>query len=157
MTSWPALIPVLVIGLSDEIDTSTKPGKRTYAFKSMMAEWYVDELRERTLRGLEGRALAGFATRASPSAIAPSPRSTPRGAEDSYGRRRQLAMYEGDNVPMLIIILLLTVGYRMTSVVPARCALQSRKRFEAYGSDGLLGSSVRHSTSIGLRRLLPPY
>jgi hypothetical protein len=28
----------------------------------MMAEWYVDELRERTLRGLEGRHLAGFAT-----------------------------------------------------------------------------------------------
>ena len=53
---------VPLIGLSDGIDTSGKQGKLTYAFKSMMAEWYVDELRERTLRGLEGRALAGFAT-----------------------------------------------------------------------------------------------
>ena len=53
---------VPLIGLSDGIDTSMKQGKLTYAFKSMMAEWYVDELRERTLRGLEGRALAGFAT-----------------------------------------------------------------------------------------------
>lgn len=53
---------VPLIGLSDGIDTSAKQGKLTYAFKSMMAEWYVDELRDRTLRGLEGRALAGFAT-----------------------------------------------------------------------------------------------
>ena len=53
---------VPLIGLSDGIDTSAKQGKLTYAFKSMMAEWYIDELRDRTLRGLEGRALAGFAT-----------------------------------------------------------------------------------------------
>ena len=53
---------VPLIGLSDGIDTSARQGKLTYAFKSMMAEWYVDELRDRTLRGLEGRALAGFAT-----------------------------------------------------------------------------------------------
>ena len=52
---------VPLIGL-DGVDTSAKGGKLTYAFKSMMAEWYIDELRERTLRGLEGRALAGFAT-----------------------------------------------------------------------------------------------
>lgn len=53
---------VPLIGLSDGIDTSAKQGKLTFAFKSMMPEWYVDELRDRTLRGLEGRALAGFAT-----------------------------------------------------------------------------------------------
>ncbi len=53
---------VPLIGLSDGIDTSAKQEKLTFAFKSMMAEWYVDELRDRTLRGLEGRALAGFAT-----------------------------------------------------------------------------------------------
>ncbi len=53
---------VPLIGLSDGIDTSARQGKLTYAFKSMMAEWYIDELRDRTLRGLEGRALAGFAT-----------------------------------------------------------------------------------------------
>ena len=53
---------VPIIGLLDGMDTSAKGGKLTYAFKSMMAEWYVDELRERTLRGLTGRHLAGFAT-----------------------------------------------------------------------------------------------
>jgi len=51
-----------LIGLSDGIDTSAKQGKLNYTFKAMMAEWYVDEISERTLRGLEGRALAGFAT-----------------------------------------------------------------------------------------------
>lgn len=53
---------VPMIGLLDGMDTSAKGGKLTYAFKSMMAEWYIDELRERTLRGLTGRHLAGFAT-----------------------------------------------------------------------------------------------
>lgn len=57
---------VPLIGLSDGIDTSAKQGKLNYTFKSMMAEWYVDEIRERTLRGLEGRMLAGFATGAVP-------------------------------------------------------------------------------------------
>ncbi len=52
---------VPMIGL-DGMDTSAKGGKLTYTFKSMMAEWYIDELRERTLRGLAGRHLAGFAT-----------------------------------------------------------------------------------------------
>lgn len=53
---------VPMIGLLDGVDTSAKGGKLTFAFKSMMAEWYIDELRERTRRGLSGRHLAGFAT-----------------------------------------------------------------------------------------------
>jgi len=52
---------VPLIGL-DGMDTSAKGGKLNYAFKSLMAEWYIDELRERTHRGLMGRHLAGFAT-----------------------------------------------------------------------------------------------
>ncbi len=44
------------------MDTSAKGGKLTYTFKAMMAESYIDELRERTQRGLTGRHLAGFAT-----------------------------------------------------------------------------------------------
>src|SRR4029077_3321158 len=53
---------VPIIGLLDGMDTSAKGGKLTYAFKSMMAEWYIDELRERTLRGLTVRHLARFVT-----------------------------------------------------------------------------------------------
>ena len=70
---------VPLIGLSDGIDTSGKQGKLTYAFKSMMAEWYIDELRDRTLRGLEGRALAGFATGGLPFGFKSVPRTDDRG------------------------------------------------------------------------------
>ena len=38
---------VPLIGLSDGIDTSQKAGKLNFTFKSMMAEWYVDEIRAR--------------------------------------------------------------------------------------------------------------
>ncbi len=53
---------VPLISISDGIDTSSKHAKMTFAFKSMIAEAYLDDLRDKTLRGLEGRALAGFAT-----------------------------------------------------------------------------------------------
>jgi len=53
---------VPMIGMIDGVDTSAKGGKLTFAFKAMMAESYIDELRERTLRGLAGRHLAGFST-----------------------------------------------------------------------------------------------
>ncbi len=70
---------VPLIGLSDGIDTSGKQGKLTYAFKSMMAEWYIDELRDRTLRGLEGRALAGLATGGVPFGFTTVPVTDERG------------------------------------------------------------------------------
>jgi site-specific DNA recombinase len=53
---------VPLIGISDGIDTSQKHAKLNYAVKSLLADLYLDDLRDKTLRGLEGRALAGFAT-----------------------------------------------------------------------------------------------
>ncbi len=53
---------VPLIGISDGIDTSAKHAKLNFAVKSLLADMYLDELRDKTLRGLEGRALAGFAT-----------------------------------------------------------------------------------------------
>jgi DNA invertase Pin-like site-specific DNA recombinase len=53
---------VPLISLSDGLDTSSKHAKMTFAIKSMFAEQYLDELADKTLRGLEGRMLAGFAT-----------------------------------------------------------------------------------------------
>lgn len=53
---------VPLIGLSDGIDTSHKHAKLSFAVKSLLADMYIDDLRDKTLRGLEGRALAGFAT-----------------------------------------------------------------------------------------------
>jgi DNA invertase Pin-like site-specific DNA recombinase len=53
---------VPLISISDGIDTSHKHAKMNFAVKSLMADMYLDDLRDKTLRGLEGRALAGLAT-----------------------------------------------------------------------------------------------
>jgi DNA invertase Pin-like site-specific DNA recombinase len=53
---------VPLISISDGIDTSSKHAKLSFAVKSLLADMYIDDLRDKTLRGLEGRALAGFAT-----------------------------------------------------------------------------------------------
>ena len=53
---------VPLVGVADGIDTSTAGAKMAFTFKSLMSEMYLDDLRYKTLRGLEGRALAGFAT-----------------------------------------------------------------------------------------------
>lgn len=53
---------VPLLGVSDGIDTSAKGAKLMFAMRSLVADQYIDDLRDKTLRGLEGRALAGFAT-----------------------------------------------------------------------------------------------
>lgn len=53
---------VPLISMSDGIDTSQKHAKLNFTVKSMFADMYLDDLRDKTLRGLEGRMLAGFAT-----------------------------------------------------------------------------------------------
>ncbi len=55
-----AQVPLL--GVADGIDTSAKHAKLSFTVKSLVADLYLDDLRDKTLRGLEGRALAGFAT-----------------------------------------------------------------------------------------------
>src|SRR5262249_1733681 len=53
---------VPLIGIQDGIDTSDRNAKITFTMKSMAADLYIEDLRKKTLRGLEGRAHAGFAT-----------------------------------------------------------------------------------------------
>jgi site-specific DNA recombinase len=53
---------VPLLGVADGIDTSTKHAKLSFTVKSLVADIYLDDLRDKTLRGLEGRALDGFAT-----------------------------------------------------------------------------------------------
>lgn len=55
-------LKVPLIGVADGIDTSSKHAKLSFTVKSLVADLYLDDLRDKTLRGLEGRALAGFAT-----------------------------------------------------------------------------------------------
>jgi site-specific DNA recombinase len=49
---------VPLVGVADGIDTSPRGAKMAFTFKSLMSEMYLDDLRDKTLRGLEGRALA---------------------------------------------------------------------------------------------------
>lgn len=53
---------VRLIGIGDGIDTAAAHGSLTFAMKGIIAEHYLRDLRDKTLRGLEGRALAGYAT-----------------------------------------------------------------------------------------------
>ena len=53
---------VPLIGVADGIDTSAKDAKLSYALRSLVSDIYIDDLRDKTLRGLEGRHLAGYAT-----------------------------------------------------------------------------------------------
>ena len=55
-------LKVPLVGVADGIDTSAKHAKLSFTVKSLVADLYLDDLRDKTLRGLEGRALAGFAT-----------------------------------------------------------------------------------------------
>lgn len=53
---------VPLLGVANGIDTSGRDGTLTFTFKSLISDMYLDELRDKTLRGLEGRALRGFST-----------------------------------------------------------------------------------------------
>ena len=51
-----------LIGVADGVDTSAKGAKLAFTMKSMFSDMYLDDLRDKTLRGLRGRALAGYST-----------------------------------------------------------------------------------------------
>lgn len=53
---------VPLISVADGINTSTPNAKMTFAMTSLMGDMYIEGLRDKTLRGLEGRALAGLST-----------------------------------------------------------------------------------------------
>lgn len=53
---------VKFLAIADGIDTSQQHSKLSYLTKSFVAEFYLDDLRDKTLRGMKGRALKGFST-----------------------------------------------------------------------------------------------
>ncbi len=72
-----ASVPLL--GVADGIDTSSKNAKLSFTVKSLVADLYLDDLRDKTLRGLEGRALAGYVTGNPPFGYATEPDTDERG------------------------------------------------------------------------------
>jgi site-specific DNA recombinase len=57
-----AWLEVPLLGVADGIDTSRKNAKLDYGIKSLMNDVYREDLRDKTKRGLDGRARAGFST-----------------------------------------------------------------------------------------------
>lgn len=72
---------VPLLGVSDGIDTSSPNAKVSFVVKSLLSDMYLDDLRGKTLRGLEGRALNGFSTGGLPLGY----RSVPERAPDGRG------------------------------------------------------------------------
>ncbi|MFZ5893256.1 MAG: recombinase family protein [Myxococcota bacterium] len=55
-------LEVRLIGVADGIDTFASHSTLTFGMKTLVSSIYLSDLRDKTLRGLEGRALAGLAT-----------------------------------------------------------------------------------------------
>lgn len=87
---------VALLGVADGIDTSAKHAKLTFGVKSLVADWQLDEIRDKTLRGLEGRALAGFSTGGVPYGYRSSPVTTPDGR--LVGHRVEIAPEQAEVV-----------------------------------------------------------
>lgn len=70
---------VPLLGVADGIDTSARGAKMSFTVKSLLADVYLDDLRDKTLRGLEGRALAGYSTGGLPIGYRSTPELDARG------------------------------------------------------------------------------
>ncbi|MBM4362358.1 MAG: recombinase family protein, partial [Deltaproteobacteria bacterium] len=55
-------LDVPLLSVADGIDTSARHAKVTFGIKALVSDLYLDDLRDKTLRGLEGHALGGFST-----------------------------------------------------------------------------------------------
>ncbi len=53
---------VQLVAISDGIDSTTKGAKLAYSVKALMSDMYLEDLRDKTLRGMEGRAHSGLST-----------------------------------------------------------------------------------------------
>src|SRR5690606_17016211 len=70
---------VPLIAVSDGIDTSARASKLTFSLKAIVADYYLEDLRDKTLRGLEGRARAGYSTGGLPIGYRSEPVADPAG------------------------------------------------------------------------------
>jgi len=107
-------LQVPLIGVGDGINTADPHAKITYAMKSLASDMYLDDLRDKTLRGLEGRALKGYSTGGLPLGYRSVPVLTPDGRS--------------------------VVGHRI--VVDEQAAPVVRRIFDMYSRRGMSLSSI---------------
>lgn len=80
-------LEVPLVGVADGIDTGDRHSKLAYHVKGLMADLYLDDLRDKTKRGLEGRARRGLSTGGLPYGY----RSEPNEAQDGH----QILIHDG--------------------------------------------------------------
>jgi site-specific DNA recombinase len=78
-------VGVPLIGVADGIDTGSKGAKVNFTMRSLVADVYLDDLRDKTKRGLEGRCRAGYSTGGLPFGYRTEAALAPDGRE--LGRR----------------------------------------------------------------------
>lgn len=71
-------------GVADGINTADASAKLVYTFKSFVSEAYLDDLADKTRRGLEGRARAGLSTGGLPTGYRSSPVQDAQGQVIGY-------------------------------------------------------------------------
>lgn len=88
MSETPRMVKLMkfwgirVIGITDGIDTDRKGYKVEVGLRGLMGELYLDDLAEKTHRGLTGQALAGYSAGGQPYGY--------RSVHDGHGYRRQI-------------------------------------------------------------------
>jgi site-specific DNA recombinase len=78
-------LSIRMIGVGDGIDTANKGSKLTFNIKAIMADLFLEDLGDKTTRGLDGRARAGFSTGGLPFGYKGVPELDDRG--ESRGSR----------------------------------------------------------------------
>lgn len=124
---------VQLIGVGDGVDTAMKNAKLPFFMKALVGELYLDDLRDKTLRGLEGRALAGYATGGLPYGYRSRPETSAAGRvvghrieiddEQAAVVRRVFSLYR-EGTSLAGIAMLLT----QERVVPPRAHTKHRRK-----------------------------
>ena len=95
-----AFYGVQLLALSDGIDSTARGSKLHFGVKALFADLYLEDLRDKTLRGLEGKALAGQST----GGMAYGYKSTPLLAADGRTITGHLLSIEPDHAKIVLRI-----------------------------------------------------
>lgn len=83
---------ISIVSVADGIDTSSSSSKLPYYFKSIMNELYIDDLRDKVLRGMEGQVKRGFSVGGRTYGYKYIDVFDESGVKDKYGRIRRLGV-----------------------------------------------------------------
>ena len=80
---------VQIVGVADGIDTTSGNGKVPYYFRAVMSELFLDELRSKMRRGLDGRVLRGYSAGGRVFGYLYTEVPDPSGENDRFGRPKR--------------------------------------------------------------------